>query len=134
MGLFSSYKASNTYDRVLTQFGINPRNIPASVSAKICSDAEKNYKQRDSAGYGAGGLQGEIANAAELVAYCVIGRKAFIDAGGATGAGSIDMVIKDASADWLDSRYGSTLDIMIIKTLEGADLLCSEFMEEFNSM
>ncbi len=135
MGIFSTLKMSNTYDNGLKQFGVRPRDIPAAVNAKICSYAEQNYKRRAaSASYfnqGSEGLNAEIANAAELVAYCVIGRTAFINAGGLT-AGTMDMVIQNAADDWRDSGSESSLNAMIIKILNEAELLCSEFVAEFN--
>jgi hypothetical protein len=135
VGLFTAVRASSAYEKMLEARGVDPRSIPPDVHTKVCSYTSQQYERTAkmfSQMRGWTALEANMHNSAELVAFCVLGPKLFTEGGG--DSDSATMSTKAAAESWLECGPEGSLDTMIIKTLDDANLLNSEFVAVFKSV
>jgi len=135
MGLFSAFRLASAYEKRLKAYGIDPNILPAELNGRICSFA-KNQQERISqytpemrnSMY----MEAALVNAADLVAFCLLGPTDYRVAGGNTEV--LKESIKDAAEAWTSEVASSRSDTLTIKALNDAGLLDDEFIELFKSL
>lgn len=123
MGLFSFFSSAqlgNLYEKQLKGIGINPRNLPPQLHARICTVAERHAEEvckglRMTGQARIEHIQASMIAAADLLAMCTMGPTI---ARQRIGYDPTD-VINDAASQWGPNGSETTLIISAIDELVG---------------
>jgi hypothetical protein len=117
-GLFGRSQDLQRLDRALRAAGLNPRGVPEAVKLTT-------LKQLKEASPGRVPDLRSSAAAAELIAYCVLGREAYAQTNGANQAESIEARLVEA----LETGYG--LDARLVLLTLHAGLIHASVVERY---
>lgn len=127
MGFFSKMRASNVYDKVLAARGIEPRMVPASLSAAICSYASQQHERFNFGG--SMDLDATVGNMAEHAACCMLGPSQYLRSRGHREFTEIARI----AGDWKSRGSEATCETMIVREINDAGLLHPEYAQLFKS-
>lgn len=96
--LFGRSAAQNALDDALRAAGVHPLLVPEAVKITV-------LRLHRRAGRGAA-TEADLAGAAELLAWCLLGREAFVESNGARAADAVEQRVEAAIAagDSFDAR------------------------------
>jgi hypothetical protein len=117
-GIFGRSQELQRLDRAIRAAGLNPRGVPEAVKLTI-------LKQLKEASLGRAPEPRACAAAAELIAYCVLGRDAFTQSNDAELTGSVEARLVDA----LETGYG--LDARLVLLTLHAGLTHASVVERY---
>ena len=102
-GIFGPSQEIQRLDRALRAAGLHPRAVPLAVKLTT-------VKQLKEANFGRAPDPSALAAAAELLAYCALGRDEFAEVNGARQTGEIEARLTDA----LETGYGLDARLVIL--------------------
>lgn len=124
MSIFAVFKASKAFDQGMTNRGINPRGLPATLQGKICSYAsQRNSYSGDDA------LVAAVAVATQYAACCILGPTKFLASGGSKDYCDIESI----AGWWYSGGPDSTMETAIVRAVNDAGLLSREYANIFMS-
>ena len=115
--MFGRSAALNALDESLKDYGVHPLIVPDAVKLTVLR------LHKSEAAQGSGSRASEYAEAAQLFAYCMLGRDTFIDSNGVLAADEADYRLEAAIA------AGDTLDARLILLALHSGLIAPEFAE-----
>jgi len=118
--LFGRSAALNTLDMALRESGVHPVLVPEAVKLTVL----RLHKQE--AASGARAAEAAYGKAAELFAYCMLGREHFIESNSVFAADRAEGRVEAAIAS------GDSLDAQIILLALHAGLLAPEIADRFD--
>lgn len=119
--MFGRSAALNALDESLRDYGVHPLLVPDAVKLTMV-----RLYQRE-AGAGRGSPAAAHAEAAQLFAYCMLGRDTFIDSNGVRVADRAEYRVEAAIAG------GYTLDAKLILLALHSGLIAPEFSERIEA-
>ena len=117
-GIFGRSQELQRLDRALRAAGLNPRAVAEPVKLTT-------LKQLKEANLGRAPDPGACAAAAELIAYCAMGREAFMQSNGADRIQSVEARL----ADSVETGYG--LDARLVLLTLHAGMIHSSVVERY---
>ena len=118
-GIFGRSQEMQALDRALRGAGLTPRGIPEAVKLTT-------LKQLKESNFGRSPDAQALAQAADLIAYCLLGSEEFRQTNGASRAESVEARLGDA----LETGYG--LDARLVLLTLHAGLIDPGLIKRYN--
>lgn len=135
MGIFSAWKATNSYEDALRRYGVDPYSLSANLHGQICSyvnqQHESNIRLLGKFYVSQVPLEAQMRNAAALVAICVLGPTKSYQY---QAEKDVYERFLGIASDLKNEKTNSSLDFMIVKSISDSGFLHTEFVRAVDAL